>query len=328
MKAQFRACLIEFIAAKGLAMITVAALYKFSRFSDPEALRQPLLSVCAAQNVKGTLLLAGEGINGTIAGTADGVAAVIEAIRALPGCAETDVKFSHAKTMPFFRLKVRVKREIVTLGVPSVDPTQPGAYVSPAQWNALVDDPNVVMVDTRNDYEVAIGTFSGAINPGTTTFTELPAWVEAFKASLPADKPHPKVAMFCTGGIRCEKSTALMRAHGFEDVVHLKGGILKYLEDVPAEESRWQGECFVFDQRVSVGHGLVLGSYKICHACRLPLSRSDIESPLFVHGVSCPHCHDTLTAEDRARFSERQRQVDLAAAEGCAHIGIKMVTKS
>jgi UPF0176 protein len=270
------------------------------------------------------LLLAPEGINGTIAGTSEGIGVVLDYIRALPGCAETDVKFSHADTMPFFRLKVRVKPEIVTLRAPEADPTQPGAYVEPKDWNAFVDDPNVILIDTRNDYEVAIGTFQGALNPDTKNFTDLPEWVEAFNAALPADAPKPKVAMFCTGGIRCEKSTALMRAHGFDDVVHLKGGILKYLEDVPAEQSRWEGECFVFDQRVSVGHGLELGSYKICHACRVPLSRTDIESPKFQHGVSCPHCFEAKDEAQRARYAERQRQVDAAKARGEAHIGVRL----
>jgi UPF0176 protein len=309
-------------------MITVAALYKFTRFDDPEAVRAPLLEACNALGIKGTLLLATEGINGTIAGSAAAIDAILAHIRALPGCSDTDVKFSHAEAMPFFRMKVRVKPEIVTLRVPEVDPTKPGRYVQPADWNALVDDPNVIMIDTRNDYEVAIGTFKGAVNPNTTSFTELPAWVETFKASLPADAPRPKLAMFCTGGIRCEKSTALMKAHGFDDVVHLKGGILKYLEDVPAAESRWQGECFVFDQRVSVGHGLALGTYTSCHACRMPLSRTDIEHPAFEHGVSCPHCYDAKDEAQRARYAERQRQVEKAEAEGREHIGVRMTKES
>ena len=303
-------------------MLRVAALYKFTRFDDMAALQAPLLALCESQGIKGTILLASEGVNGTIAGEAEGIAAVIAHILALPGCADTDVKYSHAETMPFFRMKVRLKKEIVTLRAPEADPTKPGEYVQPKDWNALVDDPNVVMIDTRNDYEVAIGSFSGAVNPNTTSFTELPQWVESFKASLPTDAPKPKVAMYCTGGIRCEKSTALLRAHGFDDVVHLKGGILKYLEDVPEAESRWQGECFVFDQRVSVGHGLELGSYKLCYACRMPLSRVDIEHPVFEHGISCPHCIDTLDDATRARFAERQKQVDKAAAEGKAHIGV------
>lgn len=301
--------------------VTVAALYKFTRFEDPYALREPLIVKCNQLGIKGTILLAVEGINGTIAGSADAIETVIAHIRALPGCAETDVKFSTAAAIPFFRMKVRVKKEIVTLGVEDFDPTLPGEYVSPADWNALVDDPNVILIDTRNEYEVAIGSFKGAVNPRTASFTELPQWMEAFKASLPADAPKPKLAMFCTGGIRCEKSTALMRANGFDDVVHLKGGILKYLEDVPQQDSRWQGECFVFDQRVSVGHGLTLGSYKICYACRTPLSRLDIEHPSFEHGVRCPHCQNDRGADQRARYAERQRQVDMAVSHGQDHIG-------
>jgi len=305
-------------------MITVAALYKFTRFDDPQALRSPLLEACSAHAIKGTLLLASEGINGTIAGDAEGLAVVIDHIRALPGCDDMDVKYSRAESMPFFRTKVRVKPEIVTLRAPEADPTQPGTYIHPQDWNALVDDPDVILIDTRNDYEVAIGSFRGALNPQTESFTELPAWVEAFKASLPADAPRPKVAMFCTGGIRCEKSTALMRAHGFDDVVHLKGGILKYLEEVPADQSRWQGECFVFDQRVSVGHGLELGTYKICHACRSPLSRADIDHPAFRYGIVCPHCTEARDETQRARYTERQRQMEKAAIEGKAHVGAPM----
>jgi len=301
--------------------VTVAALYKFTRFEDPHPLRGQLLELCNQLGIKGTILLAAEGINGTIAGAGGAIEAVIAHIRSLPGCSETEVKYSTAATIPFFRMKVRVKKEIVTLGVADLDPTQPGEYVSPADWNALVDDPNVILIDTRNDYEVAIGSFKGAVNPKTTSFTELPLWMEAFKTSLPLGAPKPKLAMFCTGGIRCEKSTALMRANGFTDVVHLKGGILKYLEEVPATDSRWQGECFVFDQRVSVGHGLTPGSYKICYACRTPLSRLDIEHPSFEHGVRCPHCLDNRGVDQRARYAERQRQVDMAISQGQEHIG-------
>lgn len=302
-------------------MISVAALYQFTRFDDPHALRAPLLELCTAQQITGTLLLATEGINGTIAGDAAGIEAVLAHIRTLPGCAQLDVKFSHAATMPFLRMKVRIKREIVTLRAPEADPTQRGRYVEPKDWNALVDDPNVVLIDTRNDYEVAIGSFKGAVNPQTTAFTDLPRWVETFKAGLPADAPRPKVAMFCTGGIRCEKSTALMRAHGFDDVVHLKGGILKYLEQVPADDSRWEGECFVFDQRVAVRHGLELGSHTLCFACRMPLSEDDRAHPAYEAGVSCPHCIDARDEAARARFAERQRQMRLAAARGETHLG-------
>ena len=233
---------------------TVAALYRFAPFDDPAALRQPLIDLCAAQGVKGTVLLAREGVNGTIAGRDDGVAAVIAHVRALPGCAELDVKYSAAAAMPFQRLKVRLKKEIVTLKVAGLDPARDAApYVDPADWNALVDDPDTVLIDTRNGFEVGYGSFDGAVDPATKSFGEFPDWWRA-NAERFAGK---RVAMFCTGGIRCEKSTAFLRHEGVEDVVHLKGGILAYLEQVPVEESRWQGSCFVFDERVSVGHGLV-----------------------------------------------------------------------
>lgn len=305
-------------------MITVAALYKFTRFDDIASIKIPLLAACEAAGVKGTLLLAGEGINGTIAGAPNSIETVISKIRTLPGCDDMDVKYSHAETMPFFRMKVRLKKEIVTLGVPHIDPTQPGDYVVAQDWNVLIDDPNVILVDTRNDYEIGIGSFAGAINPKTKSFRELPHWVTAFKESLPTDKPKPKIAMFCTGGIRCEKSTALLRAEGFEDVVHLKGGILKYLEEIPAADSRWQGECFVFDQRVSVGHGLALGSYDICHACRMPLSAAEKAHSSYEVGVACLHCIDTRDDNARARYAERQKQVKKAEAKGQPHLGARM----
>ncbi len=305
-------------------MITIAALYKFTRFEAPDRLRAPLLAACEDAGIKGTILLAHEGINGTIAGGAERIGAVLDHIRTLPGCVDADIKFSHAETMPFFRMKVRVKPEIVTLRAPEADPTRRGDYVEAKDWNALVDDPDVILIDTRNDYEVAIGSFPGAINPQTERFADLPAWAAAFKTGLPEGSAKPRLAMFCTGGIRCEKSTALMRAHGFDDVVHLRGGILKYLEEVPAAESRWEGECFVFDQRVSVAHGVAPGSYTSCHACRTPLSRTDIEAPGFVLGASCPHCHDARDDAQRARYAERQKQMELADAIGNAHIGVRV----
>lgn len=233
---------------------TVAALYRFAPFDDPGALRQPLLDLCAAHGVKGTLLLAREGVNGTIAGTEDGIGAVIAHIRALPGCAELDVKYSAAAAMPFQRLKVRLKKEIVTMKVPGLDPAREAApYIDPADWNALVDDPDTVVIDTRNDFEVGYGSFAGALNPHTKSFGDFPGWWRDHAAELAGKR----IAMFCTGGIRCEKSTAFLRSEGVEDVVHLKGGILAYLEQVPEADTRWHGSCFVFDERVSVGHGLV-----------------------------------------------------------------------
>lgn len=247
-------------------MISVAALYQFTRFDDPAALRAPLLEVCEAAGVKGTLLLAREGINGTIAGEAEGLEAVLAAIRALPGCAALDVKFSSAPEMPFGRMKVRLKREIVTMGEQDIDPAlSVGHYVDPADWNALIADPETVVIDTRNDYEVAIGTFAGATDPKTTSFREFPAWFRRNRDELLSGKK--KVAMFCTGGIRCEKSTSFLRSEGVEEVYHLKGGILKYLEEVPEADSLWQGECFVFDERVNITHGLGQGTATMCRAC-------------------------------------------------------------
>lgn len=305
--------------------VCVAALYQFTRFEDCAALRAPLLALCKAHGIGGTLLLAAEGINGTIAGSEAGIARVLEHIRALPGCAELDVKLSGAAEMPFHRLKVRLKREIVTMGQPDIDPlASVGTYVEPQDWNALILDPDTIVIDTRNDYEVAVGTFTGAIDPQTRSFGEFPDWFrsqrERLLAATASGKP-PKVAMFCTGGIRCEKSTAFLKGEGVEDVFHLKGGILRYLETMPPEQSLWQGECFVFDQRVTIGHGLVQGSYGLCHACRRPVSAEDEASPLYEAGVSCPACHGERTDEQREPYRERQRQQARAAARGERHIG-------
>ena len=305
-----------------------AALYKFVELPDFAALQAPLLACCEAQGVKGTLLLAPEGINGTIAGTSEGVQAVLRFLRADPRLATLEHKEAHAAQMPFYRMKVRLKKEIVTLGVPDVHPAlMAGQYVKPQDWDALLAEPGVVLVDTRNDYEVAIGTFQGAINPSTHSFSELPAWVEKEMAEggalAPVDGKKPRVAMFCTGGIRCEKSTAFMRAQGFDEVYHLEGGILKYLETMPEVQSRWQGECFVFDERVSVGHGLQPGDFTLCRSCRDPLSAADRQSPLYELGVSCAHCHARTTSEQKQGYRERQRQVELAATRHQAHIGVR-----
>jgi len=287
----------------------VAAFYRFASLPGFADLREPLRAVCEAGGVKGTILLAAEGVNGTIAGPEAGVRAVLAHLRSDPRLAELEAKESWADTMPFRRLKVRLKREIVTLGVPGIDPNEEvGTYVDPEAWNDLIRQPDVVLIDARNDYEVAIGTFEGAINPETDSFRELPDWLD--QQDELADKP--RVAMFCTGGIRCEKSTALLKARGFDEVYHLNGGILKYLETVPEDESRWQGECFVFDERVSVGHGLVPGSYRLCRACGDPVSEVDTKSLLFEQGVSCPGCHDRYTDADRERFRTRQHQMDAA----------------
>ena len=304
-----------------------ATLYKFVELPDFADLKAPLLACCEANGVKGTLLLASEGINGTIAGAPEGVRAVLAFLRADPRLATLEHKEAHAAHMPFYRMKVRLKREIVTLGVPDVHPAlMAGRYVKPEDWNQLIDEPDVVLVDTRNDYEVGIGTFKGAINPATHSFSELPAWVDREMAEggqlAAKDGKKPRVAMFCTGGIRCEKSTAFLRARGFDEVYHLQGGILKYLETVPQAKSYWQGECFVFDERVSVGHGLEPGKFSFCRSCRDPLSEQERASPLYELGVSCPHCHGRTTEAQKAGYRERQRQVELAEARHQAHIGV------
>ena len=305
-----------------------AALYKFVELPDFEALQSPLLACCEANGVKGTLLLAPEGINGTIAGKAEGVHAVLAFLRADPRLAALEHKEAWAGQMPFYRMKVRLKKEIVTMGVPDVHPAlNAGQYVKPQDWNMLVSQPGVVLVDTRNDYEVSIGTFEGAINPATASFSELPGWVEremlAGGKLAEVNGKKPKVAMFCTGGIRCEKSTALLRSKGFDEVFHLEGGILKYLETMPEAQSRWQGECFVFDERVSVGHGLQPGEFTLCRSCRDPLSEADRASPLYELGVSCAHCHASTSEAQKAGYRERQKQVTLAATRLQAHIGVR-----
>jgi UPF0176 protein len=305
--------------------VRVAALYRFARFPDPAALKLPLEALCRAQGVKGTLLLAGEGINGTIAGSENGLAAVIAHIRALPDCAGLEVKWSDAPALPFHRMKVRLKREIVTMGVDGVDPrASVGTYVAPEDWNALIADPQTVVIDTRNEYEVAVGSFAGAIDPETASFRDFPAWFRAHREELLGEGKTPKVAMFCTGGIRCEKATAFLKAEGVEDVFHLEGGILRYLETVPEKDSLWRGECFVFDQRVTVGHGLAQGTHTLCHACRMPVSEDERGSALYEEGVSCPACHADRTEEQRASARERHRQELLAAARGDAHVGAHM----
>ena len=303
-------------------MYTIAALYHFTRFADPAAIKGPLAALCCGQDVKGTLLLAPEGINGTIAGPRAGIDAVLAHIRALPGCADLEWKESVSDTPPFGKMKVRLKREIVTMGQPDVDPAaRVGHYVDPADWNDLIGREDVAVIDTRNDYEVAIGTFDGAIDPATRSFGEFPAWWEENKHRF----HNKKVAMFCTGGIRCEKSTNYLLGQGVEDVFHLKGGILKYLEEVPAERSTWQGECFVFDGRVSVGHGLEVGPHQLCHACRRPILPADMQRPEYEAGVSCHHCVDETSADDKARFRERQKQIELARARGEDHLSGPMV---
>lgn len=310
---------METNSPKGAGPIVVAALYRFTALPQWRALREPLASLCSSRGIKGTLLLAHEGINGTVAGSAGAIEELISHLEAIPELAGLELKYSAASQMPFHRMKVRLKREIVTMGVDDLDPVaNAGTYVDPADWNALVSDPETVVIDTRNHYETALGTFRGAVEPGTAAFSEFPQWAQAHRDELQGRK----VAMFCTGGIRCEKATAYIRSLGLDEVYHLKGGILQYLEDVPEAESLWQGECFVFDERVSVTHGLKEGEAELCRACRHPLTPEDRLRPHFVEGVSCHHCHDQRCDDDRARYAERQRQVELAAVRGTQpHIG-------
>lgn len=299
----------------------VAALYKFVRLPDFETLRAPLHKVMIDNEVRGTLLLAAEGINGTIAGSRDGIDTVLDFLRADPRINTLTAKESYTDENPFYRTKVKLKKEIVTMGVENIDPNHiVGTYVKPKDWNALISAPDVILVDTRNDYEVQIGTFKNAVNPNTTSFREFP---EFAKQQLDPAK-HRKVAMFCTGGIRCEKSTAFMKQQGFNEVYHLEGGILKYLEDVPEEESLWEGECFVFDNRVTVNHRLERGSYDQCHACRMPITEQDKLASTYQRGISCPHCYDEHDETQRQRYAERERQVQLAKLRGEPHIGESM----
>ena len=301
-----------------------AAFYQFVALPDYAALQPPLLACCEAHGVKGMILLATEGIHGTIAGPPDGVRAVLAWLRTDPRLAHLQHKEATASSDPFYRMKVRLKREIVTLGVPEANPnTLAGQYVKPQDWNQLISDPDVVVVDTRNDYEVAIGTFAGALNPHTRSFSELPQWVAQAQADGQPLAKKPKVAMFCTGGIRCEKSTALLRAQGFGEVYHLEGGILKYLETVPEADSLWRGQCFVFDERVSVGHGLVPGGLELCRSCRRPLTEADTASPHYVRGVSCAHCVDQTTEAQKQGYLERERQMALAHERQTLHVGAK-----
>ena len=309
--------------------VQVAAFYGFTAMAELPALQAELRALAEAGGVRGTILLAEEGVNGTISGPAAGVQAVLARLRQLPGLAGLEAKFSQAPQQAFHRLKVRLKREIVTMGCPTVKPAeQVGTYVPPQQWDDLIRDPDVLVVDTRNAYEVVVGTFEGAIDPGTSSFREFPAWVEQELRPLVEQRQPKAIAMFCTGGIRCEKSTAYLLQQGFENVHHLQGGILRYLEEMPEQGSSWNGECYVFDQRVSVNHRLEPGRYSLCHACGLPLSPADREHGAYREGVSCPHCIDRFSDGDRERFAERQRQMQLARARGAEHIGAAMPATS
>ena len=307
----------------GTAYLT-AAFYLFVDLPDYAARREPLLAFCQAHRIKGQVLLAREGINSTVAGAEADVRALLAYLRADPALAALQHKESWSHKPPFHRMKVRLKKEIVSLKVPGISPTNgAGQYVKPADWNALISAPDVLVVDTRNDYEVELGSFAHAINPQIKSFAELPTWLAQHYAlaASPLQGKKPKVAMFCTGGIRCEKSTAYLRAQGFEEVYHLEGGILNYLETVPPQDSLWWGECFVFDERVSVGHGLQVGRHNLCRACRQPLPAGATQSALFEAGVSCPRCHAHTSAAQKASARERQRQWELAKARQGRHLG-------
>ena len=294
------------------------AMYKFVALPNFESLRAPLLEAMTSNQIFGTLLLAAEGINGTVSGTREGIDNLLQWINQQPGLENIDSKESFDDKIPFYRTKVKLKKEIVTMGVEGIDPKRTvGTYVKPEDWNDLISDPDVVLVDTRNDYEVQVGTFKDAIDPKTTSFREFPEWS---KNNLDVKK-NKKVAMFCTGGIRCEKSTAFLKEQGFDEVYHLQGGILKYLEKVPENESLWQGECFVFDNRVTVDHNLNSGSYDQCHACRMPITEHEKTLDSYIEGISCLHCHNKVSEQQLKRFAQRQKQVKLAKARGESHIG-------
>ncbi len=308
--------------------IRVAALYRFATVTDPASLRGRLEALCG-DDVRGTLLVAQEGVNGTIAGTAEAIERVLTGLRSLPGFADLDVKYSMAATMPFHRLKVRVKPEIVTLGLPDLDPaTNAGTYVAAEDWNALINDPDVVVIDTRNDYEGEVGAFVGAVQPNTVAFRDFPDWFDREGRALLDRRARsaggpPKVAMYCTGGIRCEKSTAFLKSRGVADVFHLQGGVLRYLETTPEAESLWRGECFVFDERVAVGHGLSEGTHSLCRGCRMPVSAEGRRSLHHIEGVCCDRCHGSRSEDQRRAALERDRQVRIAERLGIAHIGAK-----
>lgn len=300
------------------ATVVVCAMYKFVPLENFASLREPLLATMQSLQVRGTLLLAREGINGTVAGSRQSIDALLSWLREIPEFSDIDFKESYTDQQPFLRTKVKLKKEIVTMGVEGIDPRLVvGTYIEPAEWNSLISSPDVVLIDTRNDYEVQVGSFEGAVNPQTETFREFPDYVREHLDP----KRHKRVAMFCTGGIRCEKSTAYLKEQGFEEVYHLKGGILKYLEEVPESRSLWRGECFVFDDRVTVDHQLEKGSYDQCHACRLPITEADKASDQYQAGVSCPHCFGTTTERQQRRFREREKQIRLAKSRGERHMG-------
>ena len=308
-------------------MFKVAALYKFAQVVKPVDTQKKIKAKLKKLNIYGTILIGDEGLNGTISGKEIDLTNALGFIKKIPGFSDLDIKHSTSETKPFMRLKVKLKEEIVTIGDKSIDPVnQAGKYVESSEWNELIKDPNTVLIDTRNNYEYSIGTFKDAINPETETFREFPQWVKKQKFSK-QDKKNKNIAMFCTGGIRCEKASSFMKLDGFDNVYHLKGGILKYLEETPSNESLWQGECFVFDDRVSVQHDLSEGTYDMCHGCRMPITENDKKSKKYVRGVSCPNCFNSKTLKQVERYKNRQKQIDLAKSRNQKHIGPKEVVR-
>ena len=302
--------------------ILVAALYKFVEISDLLSLQDNLYNICEENNIMGTILIADEGINGTISGKQNEIKETISSLTNDDRFSNIEIKYSSTDKQPFHRMKVRLKKEIVTIGLPEINPNKKvGKYVKPEDWNKLISDPNVVVIDTRNKYETKIGSFQNALDPETSSFREFPDWVKKFKNS--EDNTNKKIAMFCTGGIRCEKASSLMKEEGFEDVYHLQGGILKYLETIDKENSLWNGECFVFDQRVCLTDELEVGSYKMCFACRMPITEEEMQNEKYIEGISCIYCYDKTTEEKKERFGSRQKQILLAKERGEKHLGGK-----
>ena len=302
--------------------ILVAALYKFVEIDDLLSLQSDLHEICEKNNIMGTILIANEGINGTISGKTNEINQTISLLKSDKRFANIEIKYSSTNKQPFHRMKVRLKKEIVTIGLPEINPNKKvGTYVKPEDWNDLISDPNVIVIDTRNKYETKIGSFQNALDPETSSFREFPDWVKKFKSSK--ENANKKIAMFCTGGIRCEKASSLMKEEGFEDVYHLQGGILKYLETIDKENSLWNGECFVFDQRVCLTDELEVGSYKMCFACRMPITEEEMQNEKYIEGISCIYCYDKTTKEKKERFGSRQKQILLAKERGEKHLGGK-----
>ena len=302
--------------------ILVAALYKFVEIDDLLSLQSNLYEICEKNNIMGTILIANEGINGTISGKTNELNQTISLLKSDKRFANIEIKYSSTDKQPFHRMKVRLKKEIVTIGLPEINPNKKvGTYVKPDDWNDLISDPDVVVIDTRNKYETKIGSFHNALDPETSSFREFPDWVKKFKSSK--ENANKKIAMFCTGGIRCEKASSLMKEEGFEDVYHLQGGILKYLETIDKENSLWNGECFVFDQRVCLTDELEVGSYKMCFACRMPITEEEMQNEKYIEGISCIYCYDKTTKEKKESFGSRQKQILLAKERGEKHLGGK-----